>query len=156
MKVRTVEASRTVAATPDAVWSVLTDLDNAADNIRAIRKVERLAGEGYAVGVRWRETRKMFGAEATEEMEVTGVDAPTSTTVGSLSHGIYYTTEFRCELDGDATVLTVVFAGEPREQTFFQKLGWGVFGAGGMSASRKALIADLDDIAHAAESQSEA
>lgn len=152
MKSRTVECSRTIHASPEAVFAVLTDLDNASDVIRSIIKVERLEGEGYQVGVSWRETRKMFGQEASEVMEVTGVDAPVSTTIGSPSHGVYYTTEFRCEPDGDDTVLTAVFGGVPQEPSFLQKVGWTVFGATGMRASRKALEADLEDIAGAAES----
>ncbi|WP_061960575.1 SRPBCC family protein [Demequina flava] len=151
MKNRTVECSRTIDASPEAVFAVLTDLDQAPDVITSIRKVERLEGEGYEVGVSWRETRKMFGQEASEVMEVTGVDAPRSTTIGSPSHGVYYTTEFRCEPDGESTVVTAVFAGIPQGPSFMQKVGWAIFGATGMRASRKALEADLEDIAKAAE-----
>ncbi|WP_062076609.1 SRPBCC family protein [Demequina globuliformis] len=151
MKVRSVEASRVVAAPVETVFAVLTDLDSAVEVISAIRKVERLEGDGYEVGTRWRETRKMFGAEASEVMEVTGVNAPESTTVGSLSHGVYYTTEFRVEPEADGAVLTCAFTGAPRDQSLMQRWGWTLFGAGGMKASRKALEADLADIAKEAE-----
>ncbi|MCZ4558566.1 SRPBCC family protein [Rhodococcus maanshanensis] len=57
-----------VAATPAKVWAVLTDLDAAATTLTGVISTERVAGEGYAVGTRRRETRKMLGKEATEEM----------------------------------------------------------------------------------------
>ncbi|MDI9916454.1 SRPBCC family protein [Rhodococcus sp. IEGM 1379] len=43
-----------------AVWKVVTDLDGAVDTLAGVTHIERLAGEGYAVGTRWRETRKMM------------------------------------------------------------------------------------------------
>ena len=65
-----VRAERTIAAPPERVWEIITDLDFAAEVMSAIVKVERLEGEGYEVGVRWRETRRMFGRE-----ELTAVEA---------------------------------------------------------------------------------
>ncbi len=63
-----ISVTRHVNAPADTVWQVLTDLDNAADTLSGVIRIERLAGEGYAVGTKWRETRKMMGKEATEDM----------------------------------------------------------------------------------------
>ncbi|WP_062069180.1 SRPBCC family protein [Demequina sediminicola] len=155
MKPRTVEVTRDIEAPPERVFEVLTDLDHATEVMSGILKVERLEGDGYEVGTIWRETRKMFGREASEVMEVTGIQAPVRTTVGSLSHGTYYTTEFHCEPIDSGTRLTCSFTGEPRDPSFVQKLGWVVFGASGMKATKKVVADDLADIASAAEGSTE-
>ncbi|MDV8008132.1 hypothetical protein [Rhodococcus sp. IEGM 1318] len=62
-------------------------------------RIERLAGEGYAVGTKWRETRKMMGKEATEDMWVTEVEAPSRTVVKANSHGMNYTSGFTLKPD---------------------------------------------------------
>ena len=52
---------RSIDAPTDAVWQVLTDLDAAPTVLSGVTKVERLAGSGYTIGTRWRETRTMLG-----------------------------------------------------------------------------------------------
>ena len=66
------EVSRTVNAPANTLWSIVVDLDGAAERISAIEDIQRLDdGDGFGVGTRWRETRTMFGRSATAEMEVT-------------------------------------------------------------------------------------
>ena len=65
-----------VVAAPHAVFSVATDLENVGRWMPNFVRVERLTDGRFGVGTRWRETRKMFGAEATEEFEVTRCDPP--------------------------------------------------------------------------------
>lgn len=151
-----VHVQRDIRAPLHVVWQVITDLDGAAETLTGIEKVERLEGEGYDVGVRWRETRTMFGKEATEEMWVAAVDAPHSTTVVAESHGTRYTTVFTCEPSASGTLLNIDFAGIPARPSLGQKLAGAVFGAIGRKASQKALEKDLDDIATAAQARSEA
>ena len=51
---REVVATHDSTATPECVWTVLTDLDSAANNISAIQKVERLDDSGgFRVGTSW-------------------------------------------------------------------------------------------------------
>ncbi len=62
---------RTISAPSGRVWDLLTDLARAPRIISAIDGVERLKdGDGFVVGTRWRETRTVFGRQATEETEV--------------------------------------------------------------------------------------
>ncbi len=86
--------SRTVAASPQRVWQVITDLDRAAQTLSGVSRVERLTDGPYALGTRWRETRTMFGKATTEEMWVTALDPARSTTVEASSHGTDYRTVF--------------------------------------------------------------
>ena len=71
----TFEVARHLPAKPDRVFEALTDLGGASAWMPGLVKIEP-ADAPMKVGMRWRETRRMFGHEATEEFEVTRVDAP--------------------------------------------------------------------------------
>ena len=60
----------------DRVFSIATDLQNAPERIGGITKLEVLTDGPFGLGTRWRETRVMFGREATEVMWVTAFDPP--------------------------------------------------------------------------------
>jgi carbon monoxide dehydrogenase subunit G len=70
------QATETLPATPERVFQALTDIDNAPQWIPGIIAVERVGDVRQGVGMRWRETRKMRGKEATEEIEVTHYHPP--------------------------------------------------------------------------------
>lgn len=61
-------------APPDAVFEVLTDIDGYGDWMPNFVRVERLSEGEFGVGTRFRETRRMFGRESTEEFEVTAFE----------------------------------------------------------------------------------
>ena len=148
------EISRRVNAPTERVWAVLTDLDTAAERISGIESVERLAGPEFGVGTRWRETRVMFGKEATEEMEVGSLVPGRSYTVDAASHGAEYHSELSVEGVGDGTSL-LAMSFEAIPQTFGAKLASVTIGLLFRGATKKALIKDLDDIATAAEAPGE-
>lgn len=150
-----VEVSVDIAAPVDVVWGIITDLDGAPEVMSGILAIERLGGpDGYAVGTRWRETRKMFGKEATEEMEVATVDAPRSTTVVAHSHGADYESGFNVEQTPSGSRLTMDFTGSPSaDASGFSRLMAKMTASLGASATRKAMQTDLDEIKAAAESR---
>ncbi len=101
-------------ATPDNVWRVLTDLDNAVSTISAIERIERLdGGSGFDVGTTWRETRTMFGKTATEDMTVTELDPGRSYTTEARSHGAYYRSTHLVEAIDRGSRITMAFGAEP-------------------------------------------
>jgi len=61
---------------PERVFQALTDLDGAADWMPGFVRIEKLTEGSFGVGTEWRETRKMFGREATEQFEVTAYEPP--------------------------------------------------------------------------------
>ncbi|MCG3173372.1 MAG: hypothetical protein GMKNLPBB_01569 [Myxococcota bacterium] len=63
-------------AKPLQVFKALSDLDALPGIIPEITRIERLTGDGFAAGTRWRETRKMFGREASEVFEVISCEPP--------------------------------------------------------------------------------
>ena len=72
----TFECRTTIAAPPERVFAAITDIDSFGSWMRGFVRVERVTPGPLAVGSKFRETRKMMGHEATEEFEVTGIDAP--------------------------------------------------------------------------------
>ena len=149
-----VQIERDVAASPEEVWRVLTDLAHAAETLSGVSRVELLTDGPYTVGTRWRETRKMFGKEATEEMRVTAVEAPARTTVEADSAGVNYVTVFTLTPTGDGTRLAMAFTARQPDPSRVQKLTWAVFGKLGIKATSKVMARDLEDIARRAESAS--
>ena len=78
----------------DRVFEVFTDLPGTPGRISAITKLEVLTDGPIGVGTRWRETRVMFGREATETMEITAIDPPRSYSAAANSCGCHYETMF--------------------------------------------------------------
>lgn len=111
---------RTIHAAPQTVFAVQSDISNWADLVPAITKVEMLTDGPVQVGTRFRETRVMFGKEATEEMEIVEFNAPTNYVLHAESHGSKYRSEFRFEPAPDGTKLIFNFEAEP--QTTFAKV----------------------------------
>ncbi|MGJ8529241.1 SRPBCC family protein [Maritalea sp.] len=106
-------------------FNVISDFPNAANYIDGILKVEMLTDGPVAVGSRVRETRIMMGREATEEMEVTQMDAPDTFVVKAFSRGTEYITTYTLEPAGDYTKVTLHFRATPK--TFMSKVMAAVF-----------------------------
>lgn len=148
------QVERETSASPDEVWAVLTDIEGSVEQLSAVTAVERLDdGEGFGPGTRWRETREMFGREASEVMEVTAVDEGRSYTVEADSRGTHYTSVCAVEPHGTGSRISMTFVTEQTGGRFGKLLAHTV-GKAFEGASRKALQQDLDDIAAAAEAAS--
>lgn len=61
---------------PDQVFAALTDLDQAPQWMPNLRAIEKLTEGPFGQGTRFRETRQMFGHDATELYEVSRFDPP--------------------------------------------------------------------------------
>lgn len=129
----------------------MTDPEGWTSVVHAIEVVERLDdGEGFGVGFRWRETRTMFGRQATETMEVTAVDPGRSYTVEARNKGVTYTSVSSVEPTDDGCVIGMTFEAD---SSGFTKLIGATVGKLFEGATRKALLQDLRDIAEAAEAR---
>lgn len=109
----TIETSTHIAAPPDRVFGIITDLEGAAERMRGIKSLEVLTEGAFGVGTRFRETREIFGKEATEEMEVTEVTPGEGYRVRAESHGCVYDSVLHIRPEGAGCVLTVGFGAEP-------------------------------------------
>lgn len=151
---RELTVSHEVAAEPESVWAIITDLDAFERTVSAVEKVERLDdGEGFGVGTRWRETRTMFGRTATEEMEVTSIEDGRSYVTEADSHGAHYRTVMTVEPSGsDGARLSTTFGAEPHGMV--TKVVAATVGRFFERATRKALEKDLAEIGTAAQARS--
>ena len=148
-----VEISRRVQATPAAVWEVLTDLSRAQERMSQITDLQVLTPGPYALGTRWRETRRMMGASETQELVVVDNDPHRRTVLEARDGGTLYRTEMILEsLDGSAaTLLTCRFSADVTDPGRLQRLALKVIGPLGAKLTEKSLRTELDDIATAAE-----
>lgn len=142
---------REVNAPAERVWAVLTDLEGTERTLSAVRRIERLdGGSGFGVGTRWRETRVMFGREATEEMAVTSVEPARSYVVESDSRGTHYRSVMGVEPLGESrSRVYMTFAAEAGG--ILGKIMAATLGRLMMGVVRKELRRDLEDITRAAE-----
>ncbi|MBX3322803.1 MAG: SRPBCC family protein [Phycisphaeraceae bacterium] len=140
--------STQIDAPPELVFARATDFANAADTISGITRIEMLTPGPTAVGTRFRETRVMFGKEHSETLEVTALDPGRSVTLGCMSCGAEYVSEFRFEPSAGGTHATLEVNSKP--VTFMAKLMVPVCAM--MKKSMSAMMAkDLDDLKTAAE-----
>lgn len=146
-----IEIHQDVAAPADAVWAIITDIENAANTISGIEAVERLdAAYGFVVGTRWRETRTMFGRAATEELTVTHIDPGRSYTTAADHDTVHYESTLTVVPTGeDSSRLSMRF--DARSTGFLNKTLGAVVGAVMLRSTRKLMQQDLADIAEAAE-----
>jgi hypothetical protein len=69
-----VEAQVTIHGSKAAIWAVITNIENAAEIISGIEKIEILEKPANGLlGLKWRETRMLFGKPATADKWITDV-----------------------------------------------------------------------------------
>jgi uncharacterized membrane protein len=141
MKPVVVEAE--IAAPLAKVFDVFTDLAHAPERIRAIETVEVLTPGPFAKGTRFKETRTMFGKQATETMEVADFQPGKSYAITAESHGARYRSTFEFEPVGSKTRVRLSFSATP--VSFAAKMMSSMMGL--MAGSvEKAIRADMEDL----------
>ncbi len=145
-----IEVQTDIAGSKEDVWRVITDIDGCADTIRGIEKIEILERpDSGLVGLKWRETRKMFGKIATEIMWITDVKEHEYYQTRAESHGsVYVSTLSIAERDSGVT-LTMRFGATP--QTLASKIMSATLGRMFKGATVKAVREDLHDVKVAVE-----
>lgn len=140
----TIKAETKINAPIDKVFEVFADIKGAQDRITGITKIDILSDAKSGIGTKWRETRIMFGKEATEVMEITDLQKNAFYTVEADSHGTKYKTiyEFESQDDG-STIVKMIFEGKP--YTFGARL-MGIMWFFLKGATTKALEKDMIDL----------
>lgn len=144
-----ISVSETINATREHVWSVIVDIEGAESIVDAITELSVLEKpETGLIGLKWQESRVMFGKEATETMWITSAEDGHWYETTAENHGMIYHSRLSLEEKGDQTELTMGFVCKP--QTFTAKLFSAVsFLMNG--TVKKAFAADLRDIKRACE-----
>ena len=140
---RGITVKETINAPAEKVFAAATDLRGLAGRIRAIKRIEVLTEGPVRVGTKFKETRIMFGREATEQMEITALEAPRRWSTGAQSHGCRYDTEFTLAPAAGGTEITMRFQGEPLN--LFTKI-MGLLMAPMMKSMAKLCQKDLADL----------
>jgi hypothetical protein len=145
-----VEAQVAIDGSKEAIWAKITDIENAAKTISSIEKVEILERPtSGVVGLKWRETRKLFGKSATETMWITDAVENEYYKTGAESHGFYYVCTLRISEQGSGNLLTMTH--DSRPQGFVTKVMSFLMGFMLKGTIRKMLLKDLNDIKAAVE-----
>src|ERR1051325_3747231 len=67
-----VEVKVTINGSKEAIWAAITNIENASEIISGIENIEIVEKPASGlVGLKWRETRKLFGKSATAEKWIT-------------------------------------------------------------------------------------
>eukprot|EP00171_Calliarthron_tuberculosum_P016805 IDg16805t1 len=148
-----ISVCETIHASPDKVWALITNIDGVADFMSEIKKIEVLERPSDGLlGLKWRETRVMFGTEAVETMTISAVEPGHWYETRAVNCG----TEYRSRIEvadkgGGASELTFRFEGKPLTllSRIFSPLMTYLF-AGKLKAC---LARDLADIKRASESR---
>jgi len=129
----------------ESIWQAITDIESAVDRISGIEKVEILEKpEDGFIGFKWRETRTMFGKEATEVMWVTDAEENKRYQTRAESHGAVYISTFTIEEKEDHCVLTMGFGSQATRLD--SRLMQGLFGKLMKKGLKKDMKKDLEDI----------
>ena len=145
----TVEAQLTIHATKAAIWAATTDIVNLAQLLSGVEKIEAVEKPATGlVGLKWKETRKLFGESATVEKWITEVKENEYYKTRAEQDGFVFITTNRVSGSDGNVVLTGIH--ETVTQGFAAKVKAlpMVFFKG---VIRKAIMKDLEDIKKAVE-----
>jgi uncharacterized membrane protein len=141
-----------IEASAEAIWQVITDIENASQRVSAIEEVEVLEKPAAGlVGLKWRETRTMFGKTATEVMWITDAVENESYDVRAESHGSIYESTVSIAEESGVRILRMEFGARP--QNFIARLMSATMGWMFKGATEKALLQDLQDLKTAIEAE---
>jgi len=127
------------------VWSAITDIQNCANMISAIISLNVLhqPKEGL-VGLKWTETRKMFGKESSETMWITDCKEEEYYCTRAENCGAIYTTKMSLSEVRNKTIHTTSFSGT--SESIFVKLISSIMSIFIKKSMTKMLQQDLDEI----------
>src|SRR5262249_4475658 len=134
----------TIHGSKAATWSAITDIEHAADIISGIEKIEVLEKPAHGlVGLRWRETRMLFGKPETVEKWITEAAEGEFYTTRAESDGFVFLTTMRISESSDGITLTSSHVTEPQGLAArMQALPMFLF----KGVVKKAILQDLNDI----------
>jgi hypothetical protein len=144
-----VEAQVTISGSRAAVWAAITDIENASEIISGIENIEVLEkpANGLA-GLRWRETRMLFGEPATVEKWITDAAENEFYKTRAEDRGVVFLTTMR--ISGSSGGITLTSSHDSRPQGFvarLQSIPMVLF----KGMVKKAILQDLNDIKSAVE-----
>jgi hypothetical protein len=144
-----VEAQVTINGSKAAVWAAITNVEHFAELLSGVEKIEIVEKPASGlVGLRWRETRILFGKPATVEKWITEAVENESYNSRAEDSGFVFITTNRISEGSGGMTLTASHATKP--QGIIARLkSTPMFLFKGMI--KKAILKDLNDIKVAVE-----
>jgi len=145
-----VEAQVTINGSKAAIWAAITNIENASETISGIENIEVLEKPANGlVGLKWRETRMLFGKPATAEKWITDAAENEFYKTKAEDRGfVYLCTKSISESSGG---ITLTESHESKPQGIVAKLLSIPMGFLFKGVAKKALLQDLNDIKAAVE-----
>jgi hypothetical protein len=146
-----VEAQVTINGPKAAIWAAITDIENAAETISGIEKIEVLEKPANGlVGLKWRETRMLFGKPAAVDKWITDAAENEFYKTRAEDSGFVFVTTMRISESSGGMTLTSSHDTQPqgiaaRLKSTPMFLFKGVI--------KKAILQDLNDIKAAVEQE---
>ena len=149
-----VEAQVTINGTKSAIWAAITDIENAAETISGIENIEVLERPANGlVGLKWRETRMLFGKPATAEKWITDAAENEFYKTRAEDNGFVFISTMSISESRGGMTLTSSHDSRPQGiVATFLSIPMGLLFKG---VARKALLQDLNDIKSAVEQECE-
>jgi hypothetical protein len=145
-----VEAQVTINGSKAAVWAAITNIENAAEIISGIENIEVLEKPASGlVGLRWRETRMLFGKPATAEKWITDAAENEFYKTRAEDGGFVFLTTKRISESSGGMTLTESHESKPQGIVArLMSIPMMLFFKGMI---KKALLQDLNDLKAAVE-----
>lgn len=146
-----VTVKTTISKPSNTVWPVITDITNAQTVISGIKSIRILdQPENTLIGLRWKETRELFGKEASEIMWITAAEENSYYCTRAESHGSIYETRLSLSQQGSETELCMSF--ESTAVSWPARILSTLMKPMIKNSLRKTMARDLEDIKHHVES----
>ena len=144
-----VEVQVTINGSKEAIWAAMTNFENASEIISGIQNIEILEKPANGlVGLKWRETRMLFGKPATAEKWITDAAENEFYKTRAESDGMVFVTTNRISENSGGIILTSSHDSRPQGIVArLKSLPMGLF----KGVVKKALLQDLNDIKSAVE-----
>ena len=147
-----VEAQVTINGSKAAVWAAITNIENASKTLSGIESIEVLEKPANGlVGLKWRETRTLFGKPATAEKWITDAAENEFYTTRAEDKGFVFLSTMRISESSGGISLTSAHDSKP--QGIVARLMSIPMGLLFKGVAKKALLQDLNDIKSAVEQE---
>lgn len=145
-----VEAQVTVNGSRASIWAAITNIEHASDTISGIENIEVLEKPANGlVGLKWRETRMLFGKPATADKWITDAAENEFYKTRAESDGFVFLSTMTISEGSGGMTLTSSHHSEP--QTIAARIMAIPMGLLFKGVAKKALLQDLNDIKSAVE-----
>ena len=145
-----VEVQVTINGSKAAIWAAITNIENASETISGIENIEVLEKPANGlVGLKWRETRMLFGKPATADKWITDAAENEFYKTKAEDGGFVFLSTTRISESSGGVTLTSSHDSKP--QGIVAKLMSIPMGLLFKGVARKALLQDLNDIKSAVE-----